>query len=238
MGLNGSQRWCAPVVARSLLKAAVLLARSAHFLHVSGLPSSALTIGTLGHGPFQSAWHCEASRATAASQSWIQGLRMAKSAARHCLFQVDSLETKRAASYFEVGTRGECFRAVRWVARCSQRSARIGLRAASAELHRAYGQRRARATLGAAGDSRARARTQQLPGAARAHSWSTRETRLASSAMLGVSSGVLHGLGWSARLLLTDAPLGAQVHAWPFIPIVAALSGALLGHAPSRSRAA
>jgi hypothetical protein len=66
---------------------------------------------------------------------------------------------------------------------------------------------------------------------------STRESQLVPSAGLGVSIGVLLNLFWSARLLLTDASLADLIHAWSIVPLVAALSGALLGHVLHRNRA-
>jgi hypothetical protein len=66
---------------------------------------------------------------------------------------------------------------------------------------------------------------------------SERESRLAPSAVLGVLIGMWLELGWSVRLLLTDASLAALVQAWSITPLVAALAGALLGHLLRRSQA-
>ena len=58
---------------------------------------------------------------------------------------------------------------------------------------------------------------------------SERDGQLASSLALGVLIGVLSNLAWSARLLMTNASIADIIQAWAFMPIAAALGGALLG---------
>jgi len=55
-------------------------------------------------------------------------------------------------------------------------------------------------------------------------------SRLAPSLALGALIGVLSNLAWSVRLLATHASTEDLVHAWSFIPLIAGIAGALLGH--------